>query len=144
MLPATKNRQSAPPVLWPPRRRWMALGWLVRRRSGCGPLCRLEAVDAAASSSSRLSAIACLALCQPRGGSPTSRPRSRLMSGMWDEICWEMSEPLAFVPESPSTLKVKAFPHQYSNDTTLQYQRRLPNAAMVWPIGATSTRRRTA
>jgi hypothetical protein len=71
-------------------------------------------VDAAASSSSRLSAIACLALCQPRGGSPTSRPRSRLMSGMWDEICWEMSEPLAFVPESPSTLKVKAFPHQYS------------------------------
>jgi hypothetical protein len=59
------------------------------------------------------------------------------MSGMWDEICWEMSEPLAFVPESPSTLKVKAFPHQYSNDTTLQYQRRLPNAAMVWPIGAT-------
>jgi hypothetical protein len=41
------------------------------------------------------------------------------------------------VPESPSTLKVKAFPHQYSNDTTLQYQRRLPNAAMVWPIGAT-------
>eukprot|EP00964_Phaeocystis_antarctica_P124346 scaffold88016_cov39-Phaeocystis_antarctica.AAC.4 len=36
-----------------------SLGWLVRRRSGCGPPCRLEAeaVDAAASSSSSLSAM---------------------------------------------------------------------------------------
>ena len=65
MLPATKNRQSAPPVLLPPRRPmalmarllW-SLGWLVRRRSGSGPLCRLVAVAVdAAASSSRLSAM---------------------------------------------------------------------------------------